>query len=478
MWTYLLYYIDGSVPTPTRFLAECGEYSSLFTPSLGNFPEVNPFEYSFQTQKNLPVPTTPGTNSFKSSDPQPSLRYLAITNMASSQQAAPTVTRNDVSAEYPVKIEPADDPKNEKDYEKLQKQKQKIHDKLQKQSQHPQEPEISPSLSAASPPSPKPSQLPNTLGTSADNSIAAADQERDTTRRATSEDYNVRESSPKEDDEIRTESSSPRDDFGEKRAKRRRDSYRSGDDSDSSSGSYDKKRKHSDDNEDDSEEKRRRFLERNRMAGMFTTPFFSVVTIFSYPFLELQTKIFHDAHSHPIMYPLYLSASKCRQKKKAWMQELESRSDEITNRNKALHMLVANLKEEVLMLKDQLLAHRGCGCNVIQQYVRTSGHFNMSLMNAMVNNALASGPELDMMVPPQQQQAPPPPQPQPQHMQQQQMQQQHHRQQPHHIPHSYPMQQQSLPYEQHAHVMQAHPMTTHPHIMQQQMMAQPAMFSQ
>ncbi|RUS13379.1 hypothetical protein BC937DRAFT_95416, partial [Endogone sp. FLAS-F59071] len=256
----------GSVPTPTRFLAECGEYSSLFTPSLGNFPEVNPFEYSFQTQKNLPLPTTPGTNSFKSSE-QPSLRYLAITNnIASSQQqqAAPTVGRNDVSAEYPVKIEPADNAKNEKEYEKLQKQKQKS----QKQPQQPpQESEISPSLSAASPPSPKPSQLPNTTsGTSADNSIAIADQEHDTTRRAPSEDYNVRENSPKEDDEIRTESSSPMDDFGEKRAKRRRDSYRSGDDSDSSSGSYDKKRKHSDDNEDDSEEKRRRFLERNRMA--------------------------------------------------------------------------------------------------------------------------------------------------------------------------------------------------------------------
>ncbi|KAJ2962156.1 hypothetical protein NQZ79_g2636 [Umbelopsis isabellina] len=87
--------------------------------------------------------------------------------------------------------------------------------------------------------------------------------------------------------------------------------------------------------DDDGEEKRRKFLERNRQA-----------------------------------------ASKCRQKKKAWMQDLEQRSEEITNRNKALHETVSMLKEEVLFLKNQLLAHRGCDCTVVKNYIQTSGTFS------------------------------------------------------------------------------------------------------
>ncbi|RUP48047.1 hypothetical protein BC936DRAFT_145022, partial [Jimgerdemannia flammicorona] len=419
---------DSSVSTPTRFLAECGEYTSLFTPSLGgNFSEVNPFEYSFQTQKNLSLSASSTANHFKSPDP----RHLAITNNhTASQQASSTLPRTSGSVEYTVKIEPVDESKDKQDHERLAELQKSPNQKRQdqprqQQQQHHQPPPASPNLSATSPPSPKPSPLPST-STITDNIISvAADQV--AMQRSMSEDRSLREDSFRDDDEVGG-LSSPKDDYLGKRSKRRRDSDRSADDSDSSSGSYDnKKRRNSDDNDDDSEEKRRRFLERNRMA-----------------------------------------ASKCRQKKKAWMQELESRSDEITNRNKALHMLVANLKEEVLMLKDQLLAHRGCGCNVIQQYVRTSGHFNMSLMNAMVNNALAGGPELDMI--PQ-----PPPPPPPPHIQHQQQMQQHHRQ-PHHMPpHSYPM-QQSHPYEQHGHVVPPHPMVPHGHMMQQQMMS--TMFTQ
>jgi len=95
-----------------------------------------------------------------------------------------------------------------------------------------------------------------------------------------------------------------------------------------------------DDDEEDGEEKRRKFLERNRQA-----------------------------------------ASKCRQKKKAWMQDLEQRSDEITKRNKALHETVSMLKEEVLFLKNQLLAHRGCDCTVVKNYIQTSGTFSSFLGN-------------------------------------------------------------------------------------------------
>jgi len=86
--------------------------------------------------------------------------------------------------------------------------------------------------------------------------------------------------------------------------------------------------------DEDSEARRKRFLERNRIA-----------------------------------------ASKCRQKKKIWMQQLSSEADQAAARNKALQMMINQLKDEVLVLKNQLLAHRNCNCNVIQQYIQTSGQF-------------------------------------------------------------------------------------------------------
>ncbi|KAI8577431.1 hypothetical protein K450DRAFT_252394 [Umbelopsis ramanniana AG] len=103
---------------------------------------------------------------------------------------------------------------------------------------------------------------------------------------------------------------------------------------------FSSKRKWEQDDDEDGEERRRKFLERNRQA-----------------------------------------ASKCRQKKKAWMQDLEQRSEEITSRNKALHETVSMLKEEVLFLKNQLLAHRGCDCTVVKNYIQTSGTFSSFLGN-------------------------------------------------------------------------------------------------
>ncbi|KAI5854553.1 hypothetical protein BZA05DRAFT_443223 [Tricharina praecox] len=76
------------------------------------------------------------------------------------------------------------------------------------------------------------------------------------------------------------------------------------------------------------EAKRRRFLERNRVA-----------------------------------------ASKCRQKKKAWMQDLESDARDAQNTSKQLKACVGMLKEEVLQLKNELLKHNTCECLQIRQYL-------------------------------------------------------------------------------------------------------------
>ncbi|KAK9767235.1 hypothetical protein K7432_003116 [Basidiobolus ranarum] len=135
------------------------------------------------------------------------------------------------------------------------------------------------------------------------------------------------------------------------------DQYSSSDDS--QNDKYDKssgyKRKSSS-NGDNDEDKRRRFLERNRVA-----------------------------------------ASKCRQKKKMWVKELEYKSDEISARNKQLQQLVGQLKEELLHLKSQLLGHRNCNCNVIQQYVQTSGHFGPLPLDA--NGSAVMGAGVPMQIP-------------------------------------------------------------------------------
>ncbi|KAJ3205396.1 hypothetical protein HDU67_008879 [Dinochytrium kinnereticum] len=115
-------------------------------------------------------------------------------------------------------------------------------------------------------------------------------------------------------------------------------SHADGDDASGSAGSVDGKvlgkRKKGKGEGQREEDKRKKFLERNRVA-----------------------------------------ASKCRQKKKIWMQELEQKSTELTERNKELHSTVGQLKEEVLLLKNQLLLHRKCRCNMIQSFI-ASPQFN------------------------------------------------------------------------------------------------------
>ncbi|GJJ76594.1 hypothetical protein EMPS_08953 [Entomortierella parvispora] len=91
-------------------------------------------------------------------------------------------------------------------------------------------------------------------------------------------------------------------------------------------------RKHSSPDEEESQEvKRQRFLERNRMA-----------------------------------------ASKCREKKRQQTLKTISDADEITARNHALHKSLDELQEEVRSLKNQILCHRDCGCDVIQKFVQTT----------------------------------------------------------------------------------------------------------
>ena len=64
-----------------------------------------------------------------------------------------------------------------------------------------------------------------------------------------------------------------------------------------------------------------------------------------------------------------VAASKCRQKKKEWTSNLESRARELQNSKTQLNMMVDSLKQEVLFLKSELLKHSGCGCTKIRDYL-------------------------------------------------------------------------------------------------------------
>ena len=63
------------------------------------------------------------------------------------------------------------------------------------------------------------------------------------------------------------------------------------------------------------------------------------------------------------------AATKCRAKKKAWTSDLSRQADDTMDRNKYLHGVVAQLREEVLYLKSEVLRHTNCSCPALQQYI-------------------------------------------------------------------------------------------------------------
>lgn len=67
-----------------------------------------------------------------------------------------------------------------------------------------------------------------------------------------------------------------------------------------------------------------------------------------------------------------VAASKCRQKKKEWTQNLETRARELQKNNNMLRMDVESLRQEVLFLKTEMLKHSNCGCSQIQDFMKSS----------------------------------------------------------------------------------------------------------
>ncbi len=66
-----------------------------------------------------------------------------------------------------------------------------------------------------------------------------------------------------------------------------------------------------------------------------------------------------------------VAASKCRQKKKEWTQNLENRARELQKNNNMLRLDVDSLRQEVLFLKGEILKHSSCDCSQIQEFVKS-----------------------------------------------------------------------------------------------------------
>ncbi|KAJ0365756.1 hypothetical protein COL26b_011939 [Colletotrichum chrysophilum] len=66
------------------------------------------------------------------------------------------------------------------------------------------------------------------------------------------------------------------------------------------------------------------------------------------------------------------AAKRCREKTKQYELDLAAKEQEVTQERIYLDAYVTALRNEVLSLKDQILQHGDCDCDVIQGYIATA----------------------------------------------------------------------------------------------------------
>ncbi|KAL8813391.1 MAG: hypothetical protein Q9200_000289 [Gallowayella weberi] len=66
-----------------------------------------------------------------------------------------------------------------------------------------------------------------------------------------------------------------------------------------------------------------------------------------------------------------VAASKCRQKKKEWTQNLENRARDLQKENQSLRIMIDSMREEMLFIKSEMLKHTTCGCEEIQCWAKS-----------------------------------------------------------------------------------------------------------
>jgi len=84
-----------------------------------------------------------------------------------------------------------------------------------------------------------------------------------------------------------------------------------------------------------------------------------------------------------------VAASKCRQKKKEWTQDLENKARELQRHNNELRLVRDSCKEEILFLKGEMLRHTACGCSTIQEYLQRGADSFADKRDAIVKREIS-----------------------------------------------------------------------------------------
>ncbi|KAH8747729.1 hypothetical protein F5883DRAFT_583369 [Diaporthe sp. PMI_573] len=104
------------------------------------------------------------------------------------------------------------------------------------------------------------------------------------------------------------------------------------------------------------------------------------------------TKSQPQNHHQSLLKRNRIAATKCRAKTKAAMAELEATEKAMCTKHYQLSTAVMGLREEVLMLKSELLKHGNCDCKVIQQYLTNAAKSVGTGMNAQRGVGVSSAP--------------------------------------------------------------------------------------
>lgn len=84
-----------------------------------------------------------------------------------------------------------------------------------------------------------------------------------------------------------------------------------------------------------------------------------------------------------------VAASKCRQKKKEWTQNLEDKARDLQRHNNELRLIRDSCKEEILFLKGEMLKHTACGCSTIQAYLQQGATSFADQSDAVVKSEIS-----------------------------------------------------------------------------------------
>ena len=83
-----------------------------------------------------------------------------------------------------------------------------------------------------------------------------------------------------------------------------------------------------------------------------------------------------------------VAASKCRQKKKEWTQNLEGRARDLQSENHSLRLWLESMRDEYMYLKTQIAEHRSCNSNDINEYLDDPKRDLLALSNPASRNLL------------------------------------------------------------------------------------------